>query len=394
MVVLAVLLGLALLLTNELGAQTENRVALVVEFEDGTRITRCVAFTENEITGLDVLKRADNLEIVTGSRPSTAGAVCRINGQGCSAGDCLTCSSDYWSYWHGQDDGWTYANVGATGSRVRDGDIEGWRWGPGQGSPPSDVAFDDICVPPATSTPTATPQPTATPIPVATALPSPDVQFWADGERLAPGTCTLVHWVAENVESATLNGEPVGGGGFIQTCPCEDTSFTLDIRHRDGTTETRTLTVETEGTCGAASTSPLATPNRPVTATPRPPQPAPTLAPTSSPTVTPRAETTPTATPIPTRTRRPRRRTPTAAPSPSATPQPTASATAELGVQAMAVVPTDTPSPTPTRATVEGYDSQDRRPITETTAIPVTYLAFGMVLLVIGISYLFLVRHS
>ena len=60
----------------------------------------------------------------------------------------------------------------------------------------------------------------------------------------------------------------------------------------------------------------------------------------------------------------------------------------------MLTSPTDAPSPTPTRATVEGYERQVPRPIMETAAIPMTYLAFGMVLVLIGMSYLFLVRHA
>lgn len=40
----------------------------------------------------------------------------------------------YWVYWHYTDGSWHYSGVGASGYRVPDGGVEGWRFGRGQSS--------------------------------------------------------------------------------------------------------------------------------------------------------------------------------------------------------------------------------------------------------------------
>jgi len=131
-------------------AQEENRAGLVVIREDGEVITRCVNFSEPEITGLELLSRAE-LDLITSS-VALGAKVCSIAGQGCPAEDCFCqCQGSdciYWSYWHLQEDGWRYANAGAGIYPIRDGDVDAWTWGPGtpQNAPePTPLTFADIC---------------------------------------------------------------------------------------------------------------------------------------------------------------------------------------------------------------------------------------------------------
>ena len=129
-------------------AQSLNRAGLVVRFGDGSTITRCVTFSEPEISGLDVLARSDLVVVAAGS------AICDIEGEsGCPVEACFCqcpgggSSCLYWTYWHLVDEGWAYATAGSGGYQVHDGDVEGWAWG-SEGPPPV-VSFAEICASPA-----------------------------------------------------------------------------------------------------------------------------------------------------------------------------------------------------------------------------------------------------
>jgi hypothetical protein len=143
-------------------AQSLNQVGLVVGSGDGSIVTRCVEFAEDEISGYDLLMRS-GLQVVATQSGGMGVTICEIDGEGCSADNCFcectgsTCA--YWSYWHLVGGEWSYSSVGANGHRVRPGDVDGWSWG--KGDPPSVVPFEQICAPPATATspPTYTPQP-------------------------------------------------------------------------------------------------------------------------------------------------------------------------------------------------------------------------------------------
>ena len=139
------------LMPQTLLAQDNSQVALVVRHGDGQVQSACVEFPESEISGLEVLQRADlDLEIDV---QGMGALVCRINQTGCSVDDCwCQCKGGgdcvYWSYWHNVDNEWHYAQVGANEYRVRDGDVEGWSWGPGavnDAVQPPDTTFSEIC---------------------------------------------------------------------------------------------------------------------------------------------------------------------------------------------------------------------------------------------------------
>jgi len=130
-------------------AQDGNRVGIVVDFGEETT-TACVAFAEPEISGYEALVRSGlALEV---NQQAGGAAVCRIEATGCAADDCFcACQGQdcvYWAYWHQVDGAWQYAVIGASQSRVGNGDVDGWVWGPGsvtEAPPPPDVSFDDIC---------------------------------------------------------------------------------------------------------------------------------------------------------------------------------------------------------------------------------------------------------
>ena len=174
-----------------------NRAALVVVHGDGRVVTRCVAFVEAQITGLELVQRTDlDLNLEASGMGAT---ICRLDGEGCTypQQSCFCqCEGEncvYWSYWHSQAGAWVYSNLGAANSVVAPGALEGWVWGAGTvdtaQSPPT-LTFDAICAAPtATSTPTHTVMPTltGTPTPTATLMtetsptaswtPSPTASF-------------------------------------------------------------------------------------------------------------------------------------------------------------------------------------------------------------------------
>lgn len=148
-----ILLGLLLaplLLATRLQGDEPNQAALVARLDDERVETRCVTFADETISGHALLERS-GLEYVVDA--TSAGVfVCSVEGQGCPANDCrCECRGDpciYWSYWRLREGEWQYASVGATLTEVRNGDVEGWSWGPGSVTaaiPPPAVTFEEVC---------------------------------------------------------------------------------------------------------------------------------------------------------------------------------------------------------------------------------------------------------
>jgi len=146
------------------GAQDgENRAALVIRYEDGSVETKCVAFAEPQITGEDLLQRS-GLTAVMDYNAMTGGAVCSIEGLGCSVQDCFCrcqgADCRYWAYYHWVDGGWQYSQLGASSYQVKNGALEGWSWGPGNfssGTEPPVVVFEEICAQAPATAPTVSP---------------------------------------------------------------------------------------------------------------------------------------------------------------------------------------------------------------------------------------------
>ncbi len=274
------------LLWQVVSAQGEpNRVGLVIRYGDGRVETYCVAFTEPEITGVEVLQRA-GLDVIIDPTSGWGAAVCKIDGEGCNYPlepcfcQCQGTPCVYWAYYYQENGAWVYSGEGAGSRTVRNGDVEGWAWGegePGQGAAPPLIPFEQICPLP-TPTPTPTATATATPVPTPTPVPPTPTPV--------PPTPTPVPPTPTPVPPTPT---PV---------------------------------------------PPTPTPVPP-TPTPRAVTPTPTPAlPTQAPTFTPTPTGTPTGTPTPT-------------PTPTATSTPTSTATATYTPTPTPVPPTATPTPEP-----------------------------------------------
>ncbi|MCC7077693.1 MAG: hypothetical protein IT198_11255 [Acidimicrobiia bacterium] len=140
---------------------TPNRVAVVVD--SGSEVkTACVEFAESSITGLAALERAGFAPAAWGFG-SLGVAVCGMCGKGCPAdASCLTCDSPYYWAYHRAPAGQTrfaFSQLGPSGTRVTDGDVEGWRYG--TGAAPAFRSFVSVCGQ-SGATPTTSPAPVTT----------------------------------------------------------------------------------------------------------------------------------------------------------------------------------------------------------------------------------------
>lgn len=172
-------------------AQETSRAGLVVVFGGDDVLTTCVEFSDEELTGYDLLERA-GLRVVAENH-ILGKAICKIDDVGCDFPgetcfcECLGTPCVYWSYWYWADGDWMYSGKGVSNRSVQNGDVDAWVWGSDQTSPPP-LSFESLCIPPtltpsatntsvpATNTPTpkpptatATQTPTETPIPTETA---------------------------------------------------------------------------------------------------------------------------------------------------------------------------------------------------------------------------------
>ncbi len=173
-----------------------NLAALVVRYEDGSVQTRCVAFSEAEIRGDELLERSGLAPVI-----SSEGTVCGISGLGCASDDCFCrCpfpECKYWAYYHRLGGEWSYSSIGATSYRVTQGALEGWSWGQGnfqQGVEPPVIPFEQICQAATGAGGTSTPSPaatgaaTATPIFLGSASAAPTGGEAASVNSVGPST--------------------------------------------------------------------------------------------------------------------------------------------------------------------------------------------------------------
>ena len=112
-----------------------NTARIVIEHDDDSA-TFCLSFDEPALTGLDALRRT-GVPIVAEEHGAGQVTLCRIGGIGCAhpsqpcfcecpgSGACT-----FWGYYraHG-DQPWRFSEAGAAATVVRDGDVEGWRYG-------------------------------------------------------------------------------------------------------------------------------------------------------------------------------------------------------------------------------------------------------------------------
>ena len=87
---LGLLLPVLVLATPAAADDGVHHAALAIRYEDGSTQTSCVAFSEDSITGEELMQRA-GLTLIADYSSSIGNAVCSINGQGCAypAEDCF-----------------------------------------------------------------------------------------------------------------------------------------------------------------------------------------------------------------------------------------------------------------------------------------------------------------
>lgn len=293
------LLGLLSLAAAQ--ADGPNRVGLVVANGDAV-VTRCIEFSEEEISGYEVLERS-GLDLNVDVSSGMGAAICRIDGTGCTYPQeecfcqCQGSPCRFWIYWHWDDGDWRFSGLGASKYDVHDGDVEGWVWGEGSpntgGDQPPRLAFEEICAEPPTATSTPTPRPTdiatSTPIPEPTDTPEPPSKpaihhFSASQTSIAVGQPVQLSWDLSEAEAAYLryNGREEGviSPGNKTVSPTESTVYTLVAKNEGGET-----TAEVAITVNDAPVAPTATP-RPAAAA---------AAPAASPSPTPEPDLTFTA---------------------------------------------------------------------------------------------------
>lgn len=177
----ALLLGVVLATWIALGsgsaaADQPNRAGLVVTFSDGSTVSRCIEFAEEQISGAELLRRSGLPLVLWGT--GAGAAVCKIAGEGCdNPNDCFCqchgAGCRYWAYYALEDGRWRYATAGSSLRKVHDGDVDGWAWGAGnagEGATPALLAFEEICPPPS---PTSAPPPPTEPPPPTTQPAAP-----------------------------------------------------------------------------------------------------------------------------------------------------------------------------------------------------------------------------
>ncbi len=106
------------------------RVAVVVDDGTSAPSSRCFTLSEGA-TGADLLRqRADALGLAR-PRYAPSGLLCAIDGFPAppACGDLVAGSYRYWAYFQGTGGSWVYgSSVNPFTRRLRDGDIEGWRF--------------------------------------------------------------------------------------------------------------------------------------------------------------------------------------------------------------------------------------------------------------------------
>src|SRR5918994_706878 len=138
----AALIWLLLTFALPLGgtARTLNAAGIVVDYGDGRVTYAYVPFAEEEISGIELLRRS-GVPLVTVAFGGLGEGVCMVEETGCGVTECRRrmCqtgerSSPFWQYARQEALGeWRTFSLGASQSTVRNGDIDGWAW---TGTPP------------------------------------------------------------------------------------------------------------------------------------------------------------------------------------------------------------------------------------------------------------------
>jgi hypothetical protein len=192
------------------------------------------------IAGAPVAARSDCISVPAGSNGATVlaaratqlglpaprwdvnnGLLCAIDGfprTGCAASD-ANGTYTYWSYWGAVGDSWQYATTGPIGHVLRDGAVEGWRFGSGRGTSQDDAPRASVAASRCPTAPTSTP-PSPTVVPpagVASIASSPASGASASRSVAAPsGAASSGAAAASNVApTTTVAGGPAPQAAIV-----------------------------------------------------------------------------------------------------------------------------------------------------------------------------------
>jgi hypothetical protein len=130
-----------------------NRAGLVIRFDDGTLVSRCVEFQGAETTGSELLTLS-GIDVVIDSTHGGGITVCKIEGTGCDypVHSCFCqCMGNgpcgYWNYYYREPGRaeWVYSTLGALIHPVTPGSVEAWVWGDGHEPPDQALTFEAVC---------------------------------------------------------------------------------------------------------------------------------------------------------------------------------------------------------------------------------------------------------
>ncbi len=153
MVVLAIFAG-ALFTGGEASAKAPVYYAgVVVQHGDLGTLTDCVAFTQKQIDGVELIERS-RFEYRTARFPEGIG-ICWLDGEGCKTNKSAECfctpafgTTASWSYWVQERADEPMIHHGETypsGRVIKDGSVDYWTFGP-HGTPPASLhSISDIC---------------------------------------------------------------------------------------------------------------------------------------------------------------------------------------------------------------------------------------------------------
>ncbi len=190
------------------------RIAVIVDYgtepgAPGSASVRCLTVPDGTTGGQLLKQRAELLGTALPSY-ATSGLLCTLDGFPRND-ECGAASGDefrYWSYWSGTSGSWVYGQGNPFTRRLRDGDIEGWRFvsAAESAAPPPRVA-------PSTDLFPAPPAPTPAPAP---ALPSVDT----------PGAAPVVPGPERGATTTLAPVPSAEGAGATSTTSTLSTSST------------------------------------------------------------------------------------------------------------------------------------------------------------------------
>lgn len=121
-----------------------GEAGLVVQFGDGTVAYVLIVFPEDEIASIDLLQRS-GLSLTSVSYGGLGEAICSIEREGCSLADCSSSlcqtgdpNSPFWKFFrvNANGDSWLSQPFGASGTKVRGGEVDLWSWTGGEADLP------------------------------------------------------------------------------------------------------------------------------------------------------------------------------------------------------------------------------------------------------------------